>query len=103
MYQPSVDWNPRQNRLREIIRKPDYFDEAISLCFELHAFVHQSGMSNIINRTLADEVCENLREIDYIHMPTAKDVTIAWNLWHITRIEDITMNLLVGDGKQRTK
>lgn len=100
MYQPSVDWNPKQNRLREIIREPKCFDEAMSLCFELHAFVHQSSISNNTNGTLADEVYENLREIDYCHMPTAKDVTIAWNLWHITRIEDITMNLLVGDGKQ---
>ena len=100
VYQPSVDWNPKQNRLREIIRKPDYFDEAIRLCFELHAFVHQSGVSNCADRTLADEVHEDLRDIDYCLMPSAKDVTIAWNLWHITRIEDITMNLLVGDGKQ---
>jgi len=100
MYQPSVDWNPKQSRLREIIRKPDCFDEAINLCVELHAFAHQSRMSSSTNRTLADEVCEDLRDIDYCHMPTAKDVTIAWNLWHISRIEDITMNLLVGDGKQ---
>ena len=100
MYQPSIDWNPKQSRLREIIRKPECFDEAISLCFELHAFVHHAGISNHADRTLADEVYENLREIDYCHMPTSKDVTIAWNLWHITRIEDITMNLLVGGGNQ---
>ncbi len=100
MYQPVVHWNPKQNRLKEIIRKPDLFDEAIGLCLELHAFVHQSGVSNSTERTLGDEVCENLREIDYCHMPTKKDVTIAWNLWHIARIEDITMNLLVGGGEQ---
>lgn len=100
MYQPSVDWNPKQSRLREIIRNPDCFDETIRLCFELHAFVHQSSMSGCSSRTLADEVYGNLRDIDYCHMPTARDVTIAWNLWHIARIEDITMNLLVGDGKQ---
>jgi len=100
VYQPSVDWNPKQSRLRKIIRKPDCFDEAIRLCFELHALVHQSDVSNSTNRTLADEIYEDLREIDYCHMPTARDVTIAWNLWHIARIEDITMNLLVGDGKQ---
>lgn len=33
-------------------------------------------------------------------MPTKRDVTIAWNIWHITRIEDITMNLLVGNCDQ---
>ena len=29
-------------------------------------------------------------------MPTAKDETIAWVIWHIARIEDLTMNLLAG-------
>ncbi len=99
MYQPAVHWNPKQNRLKEILRKPDFFGEAIGLCLELHAFVHQSGVSNSTERTLGDAVCENLREIDYCHMPTKKDVTIAWNLWHIARIEDITMNFC---GRRRT-
>jgi hypothetical protein len=33
-------------------------------------------------------------------MPSAKGVTIAWNIWHITRIEDITANILICNGKQ---
>ena len=33
-------------------------------------------------------------------MPTSKDETIAWVLWHIARIEDLTMGILVaGDGQ----
>ena len=100
MYRPAVDWNPKQSRLREIIRRPDDFDEAMRLCSLLHAFVHQSGVSNSENQALADMVCEGLRETDYCHMPTARGVTIAWNLWHIARIEDITMNLLIAEDTQ---
>ena len=33
-------------------------------------------------------------------MPTVKDVTIAWNLWYITRIEDITTSILILDESQ---
>lgn len=33
-------------------------------------------------------------------MPTSKDETIAWAVWHIARIEDLTMNILVGEGQQ---
>ena len=33
-------------------------------------------------------------------MPTVKDVTIAWNIWHITRIEDITVNILIQNVEQ---
>ena len=100
MYQPAVDWNPQQSLLRDIIRKEDRFDEAIKLCLELHAFVHQSSIPTPERQTLADMVCANLNTDDYAIMPTVKDVTIAWNIWHITRVEDLTMNLLVGAGEQ---
>jgi hypothetical protein len=42
-------------------------------------------------------------------MPTAKDETIAWAIWHITRIEDLTVGILIGgdgqifDRKQKEK
>ncbi len=100
MYTPSKDWNPKQSRLREIINDPTHFDEAIELCLSLHAFVHLSHISGSKQRTLADMVYEDLNENDYSVMPGIKDVTIAWNLWHVARIEDITMNLLVNAGSQ---
>jgi hypothetical protein len=113
MYKPSVDFNPVMGKLREIIRVEDRFDEAMKLCYKIHAFVHESSVSageDAINiddkiiydgdQTLADAACENLRDIDYYTMPTVKDVTIAWNIWHLARIEDITMNILVGGGNQ---
>lgn len=33
-------------------------------------------------------------------MPTSNDETIAWVLWHIARIEDLTMGILVAGGDQ---
>jgi hypothetical protein len=100
MYRPAADWNPQQARFREIIKNRDCFTKAIELCLSLHGFVHQSHVSDARKKTLADMVFDGLRDKDYAVMPTPKDVTIAWNLWHITRIEDITMNLLVADGEQ---
>jgi hypothetical protein len=100
MYQPAADYNPMQNRLKEIIRTPEMFVEAVDLCLQIHAFLHQSCVSGSVSKTLCDEVVENLKEPDWCAMPTVKDVTIAWNIWHITRIEDITMNLLVAGGEQ---
>ncbi|MDL2273513.1 DinB family protein [Oscillospiraceae bacterium OttesenSCG-928-G22] len=100
MYRPSTDWNPMQTQFREATRRPDSFQEAIDLCFSLHAFVHRSSVTNDKRETLADMVFDGLSDIDYTIMPTKRDVTVAWNLWHITRIEDLTMNLLVADGSQ---
>ena len=33
-------------------------------------------------------------------MPTSKDETIAWHLWHIARIEDLVSNLLIAEQPQ---
>lgn len=33
-------------------------------------------------------------------MPTIKDETMAWAFWHIARIEDLTMNILVAGQEQ---
>ena len=33
-------------------------------------------------------------------MPTSKAETIAWVIWHIARIEDLTMNMLVARQEQ---
>ena len=99
-YKPSADWNPAQARLREMLRKPDCFQDALNLCSQLHAIVHRGTVTGASQATLADLVVNGLTEGAFRRMPTVKDVTIAWNLWHITRIEDITMNLLVADGAQ---
>ncbi len=97
---PSAQWNPLQARLREMIRKPECFQDALALCSELHARVHREKVYGTSEATLADLVANGLTESAFRRMPTVKDVTIAWNLWHIARIEDITMNLLVADGAQ---
>lgn len=51
-------------------------------------------------RNEVDELVGDLREDEYAIIPTAKDETIAWVLWHISRIEDLTMNILVNGEKQ---
>ena len=100
MYKPSTDWNPKQKRLREIIREPSRFTEAMELGRELHGMAHLGDVFASGRPTLADEVVSDLEARHYTIMPTPQDVTIAWNVWHVTRIEDVTMNLLVADGNQ---
>lgn len=93
-------WEAQQKLLRSILLKPEKFDEAIKLCLNQHAMVHSSEMSQINVMTFEDELWEGLGETVFRTMPTVKDETIAWSLWHLTRIEDITMNILVADEKQ---
>jgi hypothetical protein len=100
MLDVTKQWNPKQALLRELIQKASGFDEAIKLALELHAMVHMSEMSEPGVRTYMDELWNGLREAAFRLMPTPKDVTIAWNLWHITRIEDLTANILIAGGPQ---
>lgn len=43
---------------------------------------------------------DGLEDEDYSVMPTEKDETIAWHLWHIARIEDLVGNLLIAERPQ---
>jgi hypothetical protein len=43
---------------------------------------------------------DGLADEDYSVMPTDKDDTIAWHLWHIARIEDLVANLLIAEKSQ---
>lgn len=47
-----------------------------------------------------DYLLNDLVPGEYSIMPTSKDETIVWVLWHIARIEDLTMGILVADGNQ---
>lgn len=93
-------WNSQQNLLKGILTKPEKFEEAIELCLQQHAMVHSSEMSETEVVTFEDELWEGLDEFAFRTMPTEKDETIAWSLWHLTRIEDITMNILVSNETQ---
>lgn len=96
----TAQWNPKQALLKELLSKPAQFNEAIQLCLEMHASAHTSEMAGIQGRTFEDEIWDGLEEKAFRAMPTVKDVTIAWNLWHLTRIEDLTANILIADGQQ---
>jgi hypothetical protein len=48
----------------------------------------------------ADRLLKGLTPQEGTIMPTAKDETIAWSVWHITRIEDLTVGILIGGGEQ---
>ncbi len=94
----SEFWNPRQALLKQCINKPEKTAEARSLLAELHSQVHSGEIYG--EKTYFDEIMDEVDNSNFAVMPSAKDVTIAWNIWHSTRIEDITMNILVLDEKQ---
>lgn len=100
MFQVGTDWNPRQARLKEIIAKPDKFDEMRALLSHMHSLLHKSCVYDTNPETYMDEIWDGLEEKAFSAAPAAGGATVAWNIWHITRIEDLTANILVDNGRQ---
>ncbi len=100
MMNNKKEWGEQHRIFKSIVLKMKKFDEAMKLCLELLGMVHTSEMSGINTVTFEDELWDELEEKTFRCMPTSKDVTIAWDLWHLTRIEDITMNILLANQAQ---
>ncbi len=88
-------WNNEIKQLREIILNPSKIEESKRLSLSLHTMVHCSIMSGIDKKTFEDELWEGLDEKTFRKSKNEKGRTIAYGFWHSTRIEDITMNLLI--------
>ena len=86
-------------QLARIIYKPEKIEEAKQLFLDLHALLHMGAVTQT-SKNEVDQLLYDLKKEEYAIMPTKKDETIAWVLWHTARIEDLTMGILVGMGQQ---
>lgn len=89
----------KHKELSSIIRKKGHLNQAKDLFLEIHSNLHSSTISTG-PRNEYDALLEGLKEKEFSIMPTSKDETIAWALWHLARIEDLTMNMLVNEQDQ---
>jgi len=94
------EYNLLIDKLRKLIKPLKTFDSAIELALEIHAITHTSEVSSSNTPTFCDELLHGLKNEDFGVMPTEKDDTIAWHLWHIARIEDLVGNLLIMEQAQ---
>jgi len=93
-------WNEQQQKLQRALTHPDDHQKAIGLFLEHHAMVHSEKMSQTGLCSFEDEVLDGLTEADIRNIPENEEHSIAWVIWHITRIEDVTMNFLVAGSPQ---
>ena len=94
----EIDYRQIIDRLRKKRRTPKQFDSAMQLALNIHAMIHTSNVSDSDQRTSFDTMLEGIEDDSVI--PTSKDETIAWHLWHIARIEDWVSNLLIAEQTQ---
>ena len=78
----------------------DQFDQALALFLRQHAMLHtakiwQNPIWSYEDALLDDMVDEQIR-----HISKDGEHSIAWCFWHMARVEDVTMNLLVAGSDQ---
>jgi len=90
-------WNEQLKLLRKTLNHPEDVQTAIDLFLHQHTMVHDAEMSNSRLHSFADEVWEGASEATLRCVPPKFEHSIAWIIWHLARIEDMTMNgLLAG-------
>jgi hypothetical protein len=97
--------NKQQTTLRKLLTRADQHKDAIRKFLELHAQLHSREMlektgCEIQLWSYEDAILENFPDPLIRAIPQNFDHSIAWCLWHIARIEDIVMNILVTDTQQ---
>ena len=92
-------WSHGQQTLRRAIASKQ-LQAAIGQFLIQHAIVHSLRVSRMDVWSFEDELCQGLTEKDFRTIPPKGEHSIAWILFHIARIEDITMNMLVAGTPQ---
>lgn len=95
----SNDLSEQHKELIKIIRKKDKLDEAIELFLDIHSQLHSNTISND-KLNYINPLINDLKDDEYRIMPNKTDETIVWAIWHLARIEDLTMNVLIADKEQ---
>lgn len=93
-------WNEQQQRLQRALSKAEEHGAAIELFLSQHAMVHSSVMSGDRLWSFTDEIWQDTPEAILRRIPQNEHHSIAWVFWHLARIEDVTMNLLIAASPQ---
>lgn len=92
-------WQEQQQVFRECLFSKQH-NEAMRLFLSQHAMLHSAAMSDSGAWSFEDEVFDGLSDNQLRAQPAEGANSIAWLIWHIARIEDVTMNLLVAGRAQ---
>jgi hypothetical protein len=93
-------FNEVHSQLRLALRDPQHPDIARALFLKQHAIGHARQVSDANEPTYADEVLTGLKETAWRTIPEGAEHSIAWIVWHISRIEDAAMNIVLANRQQ---
>ncbi len=88
-------WNEQQQKLQSALKQPIGHPEYMELFLGQHAALHAADMAGTAEYSFEEAVWEGLSEAAARCIPARGEHSIAWVFWHLARIEDVTMNVLL--------
>jgi len=98
--QQRKTWNKQQSVFRKLLLSFKHHQVAIQMFLSQHAQLHAAAMAGTEDWSFEDDVFDELSPQQCRTIPAGGDQSIAWSIWHIARIEDVTVNVLVAGGEQ---
>lgn len=92
-------WNERHKKLRRALLAGDK-KTVLDTFLVQHAMVHSAKMSGSKIFSFEDEILNGLPDEQFRKIAPRSNHSIAWIIWHISRIEDVVMNLLIAGTSQ---
>jgi len=97
----------QQTELRRLMTVKGRFEEAMQLFFKQHASLHSGIVSSETSMgnqaeiwSFEDAILDDQSEAQFRRIPKNNEHSIVWCIWHLARIEDTAMNILVADSPQ---
>jgi hypothetical protein len=94
MIKVSEGWNENKKNLNIFLPNQKTFAKGIDLLLEMHSLLHDKRVYKITAETIYDDLWKNMKD-ETCRIISSKETSILWNIWHITRIEDIVSNILI--------
>jgi hypothetical protein len=96
MINVSKSWNENQKNLTLFLKNQKTFVKGIKLLLEMHSLLHDKKVYKTVAETFYDNLWENMKD-ETCKIISDKETSILWDIWHITRIEDIVSNIIIGN------
>lgn len=93
-------WNEQQKEFRQILLSLQEHEKAMEKFLVQHGVLHSAAVDGSLPWSFEDELFADLTEKLVRRIPANCEHSIAWAIWHIARIEDVTMNMLVAGTPQ---
>jgi hypothetical protein len=74
--------------------------KAVEYFLAQHAWGHAAAVSGAAEGTTIDRLLEGLTDQQVRSVPAGLTNSIAWIIWHMARIEDVTINVFVAEQEQ---